>query len=138
MKDSLVEGLSITQRWTIDRERTIDFMGEDLRLYGTPWLVRDIELTSRMLLVDHFDEGEDTVGTGIDLQHMGATVLDMWVDITVTVVEVEGRRIVLEVEASDALEQVGKARHTRFVIDTERQKTRIQAKLEKIKEMGAS
>ena len=44
MKPSLTNGLSETTTLTVDRERTIDFMGEQARVYATPMLVRDIEI----------------------------------------------------------------------------------------------
>ena len=43
LKDSLRPGLTRLRRITIDRERTIGFMGEEARVYATPRLVSDIE-----------------------------------------------------------------------------------------------
>ena len=40
MKATLVAGLSTTRTFAVDRERTIDFMGEAARVYATPMLVR--------------------------------------------------------------------------------------------------
>ena len=68
MKASLVAGVSITSKLTIDRERTIGFMGEKARVYATPMLVRDIEHASRDLLLKHLDPGEDSVGTRIEIE----------------------------------------------------------------------
>ncbi len=73
MKDSLVVGLSTTRRITIDRERTIAFMGEEGRVYATPRAVQDVEATCRDLLLEHLDEGEDSVGTRVELDHLAAT-----------------------------------------------------------------
>ena len=44
MKDTLKPGLTATRRITIDKPRTIDFLGENLRVYATPELVRDFEI----------------------------------------------------------------------------------------------
>src|SRR5512147_2391715 len=99
MKSSLVTGLERTNRITVDRPRTIDFMGEAARVYATPMLVRDIEMTSRELLLGHLDAGEDSVGTRIEVEHYAATLLGMTVDITVRIVEVNGRAVALEFEA---------------------------------------
>ena len=44
MKATLVAGLSTTRTFAVDRERTIDFMGENARVYATPMLVRDVEI----------------------------------------------------------------------------------------------
>jgi predicted thioesterase len=47
MKPTLAAGLAGTREFTVDRDRTIDFMGEDARVYATPMLVRDIEVACR-------------------------------------------------------------------------------------------
>ena len=62
MKDSLQPGASVTRRYDVDEARTIDFMGEDLRVYSTPSMVLDIERSCRDLCVEHVEDGEDTVG----------------------------------------------------------------------------
>ena len=52
MKNSLQTGATANTALTVDRERTIDFMGEKARVYATPMLVRDIEIACRNLLLD--------------------------------------------------------------------------------------
>lgn len=136
MKDSLAAGIATTRRFEIDKERTIDFMGEDMRIYSTPSLLRDIEQTCREFLLDHLDEGEDTVGVRVELDHMAATLLGMTIEISAAVTEVEGRRITIEVEAKDPLDVAGKAVHTRFVVDTAKQYERLKAKAAKAAEAG--
>jgi predicted thioesterase len=108
-------------------------MGEDLRVYATPSMARDIEYTCRNFLIEHLDAGEDSVGARIEVDHLGPTLLDMWVDVTAKIVEVDRRRVVFECEVKDALDTVGKARHMRFVVDTAKQKERLEAKRAKVK-----
>lgn len=134
VKDSLKQGLEIKCRYDIDRERTIDFMGDELRVYATPWMARDIEETCRQLTMEHLDDGEDTVGARIEVDHLGASLLGSWVEVTAKLVDRDGRRITFEAEVHDPLDQVGKARHVRFVIDTDRQKERLRAKARKLKD----
>ena len=52
MKPTLRTGIAARRTYTVDAARTIDFMGEDARVYATPMLVRDIEVTCRELLLD--------------------------------------------------------------------------------------
>ena len=59
------------------------------------------------------------------------------VQISADAVEVKGPKVVFEVEIHDALDQVGKARHTRFMIDMMGQKGRLEKKAAKAKEAGA-
>ena len=128
MKDTLKKGLTLTKRFDVDPHRTIDFMGEELRVYATPAMVWDIENTCRELTLAHVDAGEDSVGTRIEADHLGATMLGMWVEVSATVTDVDGRRVTFDVEVRDPVEVVGRARHIRFVLDMERQKKRLQEK----------
>ncbi len=135
MKDSLRPGLSSTRRFVVDRERTIDFMGEALRVYATPSMLRDIEHTCRDLVLEHLEPGEDTVGVRVELDHLGATLLDMWVEVHATIAGVEERRVDLEVEVTDELGQkVGRARHGRFVVDVARQRQRLEKLAARLRE----
>jgi predicted thioesterase len=131
MKQTLLPGLTRTESITIDRRRTIDFMGEDLRIYATPEVLRDIEFTCRNLLLEHCDPGEDSVGVAADFEHSAATPLGMQVKVTVTIASVEGRRIVLDVIARDEVEQIASGRHTRFIVDIAKAKQRAAAKAAK-------
>ena len=126
MKDSLIVGITAQRCFEIDEARTIDFMGDEMRIYATPALLRDIEVHCRDFLLEHLDEGEDTVGVRVELDHLAATLLHMWVDITAKVVEIDGRRITLEVEVTDPLEVAASAKHVRFVVDVERQGQRSE------------
>ncbi len=105
--------MTATSKLTVDRERTIDFMGEKARVYATPMLVRDIEIGCRELLLPHLDPGEDSVGTRIELDHLAATLLGMPVELKVTVAE------------------VCRGRHHRFIVDLKTTETRLAAKAAK-------
>jgi len=106
MKTTLVAGVSSTREIVVDRERTIDFMGENARVYATPMLVRDIEMTCRELLLAHLDAGEDSVGTRIELDHTAPTLLGMKVRIEARVSELKGRAVTFEVSAHDGLDPI--------------------------------
>ena len=134
MKDSLAAGLSSSRRVTIDRARTIGFMGEDARVYATPMVVQDVESTCRDLLLEHLDEGEDSVGTRVEIDHMAATIEGMWVEFSAKITEIDGRAVSFEVTARDALDDVVRCRHNRFVVDVAKTKERLAAKAAKAKE----
>jgi fluoroacetyl-CoA thioesterase len=128
MKPSLQVGLARTERITIDRDRTISFMGEEARVYATPRLVSDIEFTCRNLILEHADAGEDSVGMEIALKHLAPSLPGMTVEITVRVTGVEGRKVAFEVSARDELDEISKGTHGRFVVDVAKTIERIKAK----------
>jgi predicted thioesterase len=136
VKDSLRPGLSRVNRVEIDRDRTIGFMGEEGRVYGTPYLVRDIEMTCRELTLEHTDAGEDSVGTDVSIKHLAPTLLGMKVEIAVTVTLVEGRRVVFDISAKDDVEQICTGTHGRFVVDTNKTVQRLKAKAAKLAGAG--
>ena len=128
MKTSLTLGTSLKRRIEIDRDRTIDFMGDELRVYSTPSMVSDMEYTCRDLIMDHAEDDEDSVGAHVSVDHLAPTLLGMWVDVTATVTAVEGSRINFDVEVRDTIEQVGHGRHVRFMINKEKQAGRLRKK----------
>ena len=132
MKESLRPGVSRVSRIQIDRDRTIGFMGEEGRVYGTPYLVRDIEQTCRQLLLDHGDAGEDSVGTDVSIKHLAPTLLGMNAEITVTVSAVEGRKVVFDISAKDDIDQICSGTHGRFVVDVGKTVERLKAKAAKV------
>lgn len=131
MKEALRPGLTRTERLTVDRERTIGFMGEECRVYATPRLVQDVELACRNLILAHAEPGKDSVGMYIELEHLAPTLMDMWAEITVTLSAIDGNSLTFEVSARDALEDIARGRHRRFLVNPEKMAQRLRAKLEK-------
>lgn len=131
MKASLASGIKSTTALTVDRDRTIGFMGEGARVYATPSLVRDIEMACRDLLLEHLDPGEDSVGTRVEIDHIAATLLGMTVELTVRVLEVAGRGVTFEFEGRDSVEPICRGRHSRFVVDVAKTAQRLAAKAQK-------
>ena len=128
MKSTLQPGVSRTERIGVDRDRTIEFLGEELRVYSTPSMVKDVEYTSLHMIDEHLDAGESTVGMHVAVDHLGATPLGETVEVTVKIASVDGRKIELEVEVRDRLDVVGRGRHVRFVIDVAKQAERVAKK----------
>lgn len=127
---TLHAGSTTERRLTVDKERTISFLGEDLRIYATPRLVDDIEQTCLDYLLTFLDEGENTVGAAVDIRHVGATLLGMSVSIVATVTRIEGRSVTFNVEVRDDVELVATAAHTRVVVNVAKLRSRVQAKAE--------
>ena len=136
MNPEFKAGMTKTVRVEIDTDRTIGFMGEALRVYATPSMVRDVEIACKDYLGEYLTPEENSVGARVEIDHLGPTLRGMWGDVHVTVVGVEGRRVNFEAEVRDALDLVGKAKHTRFVVDLAKQKERLEAKAAKLAALG--
>jgi len=131
MKESLRPGVSRVNRVNVDRDRTIGFMGEEGRVYATPFLVHDIENACRDLITEHADANEDSVGIEVHVRHLAATPLGMDVEIAATVSAVDGRKVSFDIAAKDDLEEICTGTHSRFVVDVAKTLERLKAKAAK-------
>ncbi len=61
-----------------------------MRTYSTPSMILDIEETCRDLVIEHTDDGEDSVGTEVMVRHLAPTPLGM--KVTITVKSIVGER----------------------------------------------
>jgi len=133
VKPSLQTGTTHVEKILIDRDRTIAFMGDELRVYATPRMCLDIEHTCRNLLLAHHEAGEDSVGARIEIDHLGPTLIGQTINVTAKVTELALPRVVFEVEIKDEIDTVGKAKHIRFVVDKAKQGERLKRKADKVK-----
>ena len=135
MKSTLAPGLSKKRTIEFDRNRTISFLGEELRVYATPELLRDVEVTARELLLEHVEAGEDSVGTRVEMAHLAAAPLGVAVEITVSVTDVDRRRVTFEFSAKDAVDEIANGTHSRFVVDMAKTAEQIANKIAKVKSL---
>src|SRR4051794_3754251 len=104
MKSTLKVDLASTKRIVVDEGRCIGFMGKEGMGYATPRMVLDVEQTCRDLLLEHLDDGEDSVGAHVSIDHLAATPLGFEVTINARIVEIEKRRVTFEFSAHDPVE----------------------------------
>jgi predicted thioesterase len=128
MKSTLQVGLTSTKRFTVDEGRCIGFMGKEGMVYATPRMVLDVEQACRDLLLEHLDDGEDSVGAHVSIDHLAATPLGLEVAIDVKIADIEKRRVTFEFLVRDSIEDCGRGRHVRFVADKAKSFERIKAK----------
>src|SRR5258705_10215177 len=128
MKPTLKAGLTARRDVVVDQERCIGFMGKEGMVYATPRMVSDVEYACRDFLLEHLDEGEDSVGAHVSIDHLAATPLGLEVTIDVRIVDIEKRRVTFEFSVRDPIEECGRGRHVRFVADKAKSFERIKAK----------
>jgi fluoroacetyl-CoA thioesterase len=128
MKASLKPGLTGKKTVQVDESRCIGFMGKEGAVYATPRMVSDVEYTCRDFLLEHLDAGEDSVGAHVSIDHLAATPMGLSATIELRIEEVDRRRVVFSFSVSDPVEQVGRGKHVRFVVDTAKTRERLAAK----------
>lgn len=85
-------------------------------VFGTPFLVMAVEEAAAALMESWLEPGELSAGAEVTLRHTAPTPIGMEVRTVAKLVETDGRKFVFEVECFDEVEQIGYARHTRFII----------------------
>lgn len=97
--------------------------------FATGFLVGLLEWTCIQTVNPHIDwPREQTVGTRVNVSHEAATPPGLEVAVRVKLVEVDGRRLVFEVEASDGVDIISRGTHERFIIDAERFSENVKRK----------
>jgi predicted thioesterase len=128
VKDSLKAGLTTRREVLVDESRCIGFMGKEGMVYATPRMVSDVEYTCRDFLLQHVDAGEDSVGAHVSIDHLAATPLGLKVTIDAKIVDVDRRRVTFEFSVRDPIEECGRGKHVRFVVETAKSRERLAAK----------
>lgn len=91
-----------------------------LDVFATPWMIAYMELTALRCAAPFMDEGETTVGTQVNVNHIAACGIGEKVYFTATITEVDRKRIVFDVSARTDKWEIGNGKHERFVIDIAR------------------
>ncbi len=102
-------------------------------VFATPFLGGFMEQVCAELTQQYLEEGEQSVGTAMDLKHLAPTPLGMTVRVVATLHEVKGRQLTFHVEAFDDVEKIGEATHQRFIINAEKFNQRVAQKAQQAK-----
>lgn len=127
--ECITVGMKHEVAFQVDEQYTAFHIGSgELRVLATPSMIGFMERTSHQLLTRCLPEGYSSVGAQVDIRHLAPTPMGWTVRVTSEVLEVDGRKVTLAVEAWDDQEKVGEGRHQRVVIDLNRFLSRVEAK----------
>ena len=130
MADDLQAGMTFEKTMVVTEALSAKHLaGEGVAVFSTPELVRFVEICALEGVRPFLKNGQETVGTRVDIRHLAATPVGMRVSAQCTLVEVDRRRLAFTFEVSDELDKIGEGTHERFIIDREKQQQRLQEKL---------
>jgi predicted thioesterase len=133
----LAVGLTHTRTVSVTDDMTpAHLRSEPIRVLSTPDMIRLIEQTAIEAVRSSLAPGQATVGTRVDVAHLGATPVGMTVTITVELTEIDRRRLGFRVSVRDELDEVGKGTHDRFIVDGAQRLPRLQDKVNRWKAAG--
>lgn len=128
MKDSLKPGIEHKFRFCVPPSKTVPNLYPEApefhlmpEVFATGYFAGLIEWACIQAVNPHLDwPREQTLGTQVNLSHVAATPPGLEVTVRVRLAEVEGQRLMFEVEASDGVDVIGRGSHIRSVIDRKR------------------
>ena len=112
------ETASARHRHTVTDADVAAFAGGVVhRVYGTAAMVRDMEYTARLVLLDLLEAGEEGVGAEVWCRHLAPVPVGATVELVATAVEQGPRRLVCEVEARSDGVPAGEGRVVQAVVE---------------------
>ncbi|NNJ91781.1 MAG: thioesterase family protein [Gammaproteobacteria bacterium] len=138
MKDSLKPGIKYEHKYTVPESKTVPSLYPEAdefiimpEVFATGFMVGFLEWSCIKAIIPYLDwPAEQSVGTHINVSHEAATPPGLEVTATVELVEVDGRRLVFNVEAHDNAGRIARGTHERFVIIKEKFDQMVAAKLQ--------
>jgi len=117
----LVPGLEGQHTVTATSENVASRFGNvDVDVVATPYLIWLLEGASVRAVKAHLRPEERTVGTAVNVRHIRAVPAGIEVTARSRLREVDGRRLVFEVEALARGESVMNGTHERMIVDGQR------------------
>ena len=114
----LTEGIEGKREIIVTAEKSARAMGSgELEVFATPALAALIEETAWRSVAPELEDGQGTVGTRLELDHLAATPLGMSVRCETVLTAVDRRRLTFTAEVYDEAGLIGKAVHERFIVD---------------------
>ncbi|MBW1619057.1 MULTISPECIES: thioesterase family protein [Empedobacter] len=89
-------------------------------VFATSRMIALMELAAARMMQSLLQEGELSVGVGVNILHTAATTVDEEVRALATFVKQEGKLYHFNVEVFDKGGSVGKGEHTRAIVSAER------------------
>ncbi|MBQ8836727.1 MAG: thioesterase family protein [Clostridia bacterium] len=123
-------GIKHTVTEVVTPDKTAEKVGSGLLpVYATPAMIALMEKCASECVAPYIEEGKSSVGTMLNVKHLSASPLGINITCTATLTEIDGRRLVFSLEASDEKGVIGEGTHERFIIDIDRFMSKCNAKL---------
>ncbi len=113
--------------FTVESQQTISFPGLPA-VVATPWLVWHLEMAALSLLAPYLDEGQMSVGTRIEIDHVAPAPEGTEITCRAKVINIDGPSVSFHIEAFDAHETISRGLHKRHIVEVARMARRIEKK----------
>ena len=117
-RDVIKIGMSAERTLVVPLERTVGHLLAGMPMvYATPMMILEMEMASGDAVNPHLEPGWVTVGTEVDIRHLGASAVGAKVRTSARVIAAERRVIRFAVEAFEGERRIGEGRHARGLVN---------------------
>ncbi len=114
---------------TVSESLTASHIGSGtVRVLATPMMIALMEKCCRLAVKPYLEEGQETVGTHVNVSHVSATPVGMEVKVECELTEIDRRRLTFRVSAQDERGLIGEGLHERFIIDVAKFSEKVNKK----------
>ncbi|HNA98431.1 MAG TPA: hotdog domain-containing protein [Marmoricola sp.] len=118
--------MQATRGFTVTESDTALAVGSgSLLVLGTPRLIAWCEAVTCAALEEALAEGETSVGTRVEVQHLAPSAIGAEVEVTATITHVDGRLVRFSVAAKQQGKPIGSGEITRVIVSAERFMSRL-------------
>lgn len=118
---ALVEGIRYESKTIVTADNCAQAVGSGgLEVFATPMMTALMENAAYNAVQPEMAEGDTTVGTKLDVAHLRASKIGEQITAEAILTQVDGRRLLFSVKASDSKGVIGEGLHERFVVNISR------------------
>ena len=121
MGQNLRIGLTAVDYYLIKSEHVAKHVGSgEVETLSTPAMIAFMENTARQTVESKLPEGDITVGTRVDIRHLGPVPIGENLKVTAQLLRTDKIRLTFKVKAEWRNEVIGIGQHERFIVNKEK------------------
>ncbi|AKA71368.1 thioesterase family protein [Clostridium scatologenes] len=127
MEFNVKEGMVSTREIYVTENNVASKLGSgNIDVFSTPSMIALMENTSKSCVDLHLPFGYTTVGIEVNVKHIKASSIGMKIRCEASLVKVDKKKLVFNVEAWDEKGKIGEGNHTRCIVNSEEFMKKVQ------------
>ena len=115
-KEKLAQGRTMETEWVAGSQHSAENFGNPgVPVFATPAVVWLLDSLAHQVIVPTLEPDQGTLGTKINIEHLAATPMGMKVRARAEVVQIDGKRVLVKVEAHDEVEMIARGTIERYI-----------------------
>jgi fluoroacetyl-CoA thioesterase len=115
-KEELAIGRTLDVEWVAGPKHSAENFGNPgVPVFATPAVVWLLDSLAHQVIVPTLEQDQGTLGTKLDIEHLAATPMGMKVRARAEVIKIDGKRVLVKVEAHDEVEMIAQGTIERYI-----------------------